>query len=82
MKLLGRRGDGPMPVHGCQRAQLADRQLPQKPPGHRSALYKKIFGDPKDNKISLIRQIAFLYVGGLPIRIESVPKRMRGDGHG
>ncbi len=60
MKLLGRRGDGPVLVHGRQRAQLTDSQFPQKPSGHRSIHYKKIFGLVKDNKISLIRQIAFL----------------------
>jgi hypothetical protein len=47
-------------LNGRQRAQLADGQFPQKPARHRNHLYKKNFAHSKDNKISLIRQIALL----------------------
>jgi hypothetical protein len=60
MKLLGCRGHRPMFLNGRQRAQLPDGQFPQKPARHRNHPYKKNFVLSKDNKISLIRQIALL----------------------
>jgi hypothetical protein len=60
MKLLGCRGHRPMFLHGRQCPQLSDGQFPQKPARHRIHLYKKNFARAKDNKISLIRQIALL----------------------
>jgi hypothetical protein len=60
MELLGCCGDRSMFLNGRERAQLADRQFPQKPVRHRNHLYKKKFARSKDNKILLIRQIALV----------------------
>ena len=59
MELFGRCGDRPVFLNRGQRAQLADRQFPQQPARHCRHLYKKNFAWTKDNKILLIRQIAF-----------------------
>jgi hypothetical protein len=59
MELLGRSGDRSVLLNRGQRAQLADCQFPQQPACHCRHLYNEKFARTKDNKILLIRQIAF-----------------------
>ena len=73
-------------LHGRQRAQLTDGQFPHKPARHRATFIRKTLPHAKDNKISLIWQIALLLRPRLADRRDargSGPgEGAQGDGHG